>query len=115
MSRILLLVIFVCLFLTGCASFSSSNQSHTTDLPPDVGQNNPLYHAVSLNASHWSLVEIQSMNDSLYTPAASSEYLISFSPQGNFTARLDCNQVRGDWTHTSRNQLQINPAISTRA
>lgn len=115
MSRTLPQIIFLCLFLSSCTSFSPSSQFHIDELPPGVGQNNPLYNVVSLNASHWSLVEIQSMDDSLYTPAVSSEYLISFSPQGNFTARLDCNQIRWDWTHTGRSQLQINPLISTRA
>ncbi len=115
MNRFYSIIVFNSVFLTACASVSSTNQPGSDSMKNGAAENNILLHATMLNATHWSLVEIQSMDDSLYTPADPTGYLISFLPQGNFTARLDCNQIRGEWTHSGINQVEINPLISTRA
>ena len=63
----------------------------------------------------WRLVEILSMDDSVFTPQDRSHYTLAFAADGSATLRADCNRGAGTWTSQGPNQLQFGPIASTRA
>lgn len=102
-TRIMLLFIY-CITLVACAN--SANTPGDVQLPAGLQ---------SLNGTQWQLIEIQSMDDSLYTPQPPAEYTLAFNALGRFSARADCNNVQGQWVHSGRSQVVFSNLISTRA
>lgn len=68
-----------------------------------------------LNGSRWSLVEIQSMDDTTYRPEADSMFTLEFQPQGLVTGQADCNRLTGNWVHAGKSRLRLSQLASTRA
>jgi|AntAceMinimDraft_1070359.scaffolds.fasta_scaffold199349_1 heat shock protein HslJ len=50
-----------------------------------------------LQAHAWHLVEIASMDDTVYRPANNTHYSLTFMPAGNVAVVADCNRGRGTW------------------
>ena len=62
----------------------------------------------------WLLVQFQSSNGETLTPAHKAKYTLVFKADGNVAVRMDCNQGRGTWKSTARNQLEFGPLALTR-
>lgn len=97
-------ILTLSLFLAACAS---QQQSPRKSLLSEQTE--------SLNGTRWSLVQIQSMDDSQYQPQQAEQYTLEFAPMGSFSGRADCNSIQGNWVHGGKNQITINPVVSTRA
>lgn len=63
----------------------------------------------------WRLVEILSMDGSVFTPQDRSHYTLAFAADGKMALRADCNRGTGTWTSQGPNQLQFGPIAATRA
>lgn len=94
------------LLLTGCASTPVTRDAEPPGLPASVQR---------LNGTQWQLVQIQSMDDSVYRPVQTGAYTLAFGPQGRFGGQADCNRIGGGWAHTDKSQLVFSQIISTRA
>jgi hypothetical protein len=55
------------------------------------------------------------MDDTIITPDDKSKYTLTFEPDGNVSAQIDCNRGRGTWKSTGANQLTLGPMAVTRA
>lgn len=67
-----------------------------------------------LAGSHWQLVNIQSMDDSLYTPKSKQNYTLKFEAQGKVLVQSDCNRGFGTWTSAQPGQLLFGPVALTK-
>ncbi|KAA9131660.1 META domain-containing protein [Marinihelvus fidelis] len=63
----------------------------------------------------WSLVKIQSMDDSVAEPSADTAYTITFNADGRASMQVDCNRGAGSWESVSPGQLTFGPLALTRA
>ena len=52
----------------------------------------------ALAGTSWRLVEIVSMDDSVYAPADRALYTVTFGADGTVAIRADCNRGTGTWT-----------------
>ena len=68
-----------------------------------------------LAGTSWRLVNIMSMDDTVYTPEDPSAYTLEFGRDGTASVRADCNRAKGSWTSDSPGQLQFGPMAGTRA
>lgn len=73
------------------------------------------HYIALLNNTAWQLVQIQSMNDEVFVPQASADYILRFRPQGQLSVSADCNQVAGHWVRSSQSQLVFDQMVSTLA
>jgi len=88
------------LLLTACGA--------TAQAPPPAA-------APSLGGTSWQLVQFQGSDDTTLTPDERAKYTIAFGPDGQLSARIDCNRGRGTWTSPGPGQLQLGPLALTRA
>ncbi len=89
-------IIALSILLPGCAAL---------DPAPPAG----------LEGTAWRLLNIQSMDDSVYTPQEPGSYTVEFGPGGRAAVRADCNRGTGTWHSTSAGQLEFGPIAATRA
>lgn len=90
------------LLATGCSVAPEQSSSSM----PERGDN--------LTDRTWSLVEIQSMDDSVYTPREGHSYTLQFSADGQVSVQADCNRGFGTWEQTSASGISLGPAAVTR-
>jgi heat shock protein HslJ len=104
--------------LAGCAAAGSDHDSPT---PQSASQTAPAPEPAGdsvrfeFAGTAWRLVEILSMDDSVFTPQDRSHYTLAFAADGSATLRADCNRGTGTWTSQGPNQLQFGPIAATRA
>ncbi len=104
--------------IAGCAVAGSDHDSPT---PQSASHSAPAPEPAEDTArfefagTAWRLVEILSMDDSVFTPQDRSHYTLAFAADGSATLRADCNRGTGTWTSQGPNQLQFGPIASTRA
>jgi heat shock protein HslJ len=68
-----------------------------------------------LAGTTWQLVKFQGGDGKTLTPADKSRYVIELGPNGQVTARVDCNRGRGTWKSSGTSQLVFGPLALTRA
>lgn len=68
-----------------------------------------------LAGTSWRLVNIASMDDSVYVPDEPSKYTLEFRADGAAAILADCNRGTGSWTSEAASQLQFGPLATTRA
>lgn len=71
--------------------------------------------AGDLGGSSWQLVNFQSGDDKVLTPADKTKYTIAFESSGGVSVRIDCNRGHGAWKSSGANQLQFGTLALTRA
>jgi heat shock protein HslJ len=69
----------------------------------------------TLAGTAWRLVEIVSMDDSVYAPDDPSLYTLEFKANGAARVRADCNLGTGSWTSESAGQLRFGQIATTQA
>lgn len=67
-----------------------------------------------LAGTAWQLLEIASMDDSVYRPAEGARYELVFESGGQLTVQADCNGGRGSWRETPPSGLELGPIATTR-
>ncbi len=67
-----------------------------------------------ISGTTWSLVEIASMDNSVYRPAEGSRYELSFEPEGVLLVQADCNRGRGTWKETLPASIEFGAIATTR-
>jgi heat shock protein HslJ len=70
---------------------------------------------MDLKANTWHLVEIASMDDTVYRPKENATYSLTFMPTGDVAVVADCNRGRGSWLSAQAGQLTITQLATTRA
>jgi len=68
-----------------------------------------------LAGTSWRLVEIVSMDDSVYTPDERAKYTLDLQADGAAAVLADCNRGSGTWASESAGQLRFGPIAATRA
>ncbi len=68
-----------------------------------------------LSGTHWQLVDIQSMDDSVVTPEAQSTYALHFGDDGNISIQADCNRMNGTYQYNAPSGLSFGPMAVTLA
>lgn len=68
-----------------------------------------------LAGTSWRVLRIMSMDDNIYSPAASARYTLDFAADGIVTMQIDCNRGSGSWTSPMPGQLTFGPIAATRA
>lgn len=63
----------------------------------------------------WSLVKIQSMDDSVFTPESPDLYTLQFFENGQVQVRADCNRGHGTWQTDGGTRLSFAAIATTRA
>lgn len=66
-------------------------------------------------SGRYSLVEIASMDDSIYTPGPGSRYILDFQQDNELVIIDDCNHGQANWTVTAPSGLIIDTVITTSA
>lgn len=97
----------------GPASGKSVSQAEA-EHPPATEQG-PDVMASELAGSAWQLVEIQSMDDSVYAPEDGSRYTLIFGSDGQASIQADCNRGSGGWTSGQAGQVEFGAIASTMA
>ena len=93
-----------CLLLSACQQFFG----------PQPEPQKVLGERSELTDSHWQLVQIQSMDDTVYQPQARQNYSLAFEADGKLLVQADCNRGAGSWTSTQAGQLNFGPIALTR-
>jgi len=114
------LVILVLLQLSSCAMYHTAPLANAEDNVQNAGATSDKAPAsktdlILLTNSQWQLVQIQSMDDSTYTPDDPGKYSLSFMPEGQLGVKADCNSGGGHWTLLRKNQIEFSQLISTLA
>ena len=71
--------------------------------------------ASELAGTQWRLVEIQSMDDSLYVPDDPTQYLLELKSDGTATLQADCNRATGSWSSKRPGHIEFGPLAATSA
>jgi heat shock protein HslJ len=129
-SRLLAIVIPIFLVMTsGCSSDASGDAPAGQNVEPASAQNgSPAATADqsvaepengadtgSLAGTSWRLVEIKSMDDSVYAPENPDHYTLTFGSDGSMSVTADCNRGTGSWKSESAGQLQFGVIAATQA
>lgn len=75
----------------------------------------PVAADIGLGGTSWRLVNIASMDDSVYEPEDPASYTLDFDADGSARIRAGCNRGTGSWTSESSGQLQFGPIAATQA
>lgn len=97
--------------LVGCAATQTAD--HATQPAVQVG-NGQGAGIEALTGKTWTLVEIQSMDDSLYTPREGHSYTLEFKEDGQVQVLADCNRGFGSWEHTPPSGISMGPVAVTK-
>lgn len=95
-----LVIIIAALGLAGCNLAPTKDAGSSSALDAVAGKT-------------WSLVEIQSMDDSLYTPRPGHRYTLTFNADGQLAFQADCNPGFGTWEYTPPAGITIGPLAVT--
>jgi heat shock protein HslJ len=68
-----------------------------------------------LAGTSWRLVQIMSMDDTIYRPDDRSLYTLAFGGDGSVRVTADCNAGTGSWSSESASQLQFGTLAATQA
>jgi para-nitrobenzyl esterase len=68
-----------------------------------------------LAGTSWRLVQIMSMDDTIYRPDDPSLYTLTFRGNGSVRVQADCNLGTGSWLSQSASQLQFGALAATQA
>ncbi|MFN3236405.1 MAG: META domain-containing protein [Pseudomonadales bacterium] len=90
--------------IAGCQSPSPVTNAAAESVPSDMSQ---------LRNTAWQLVEIQSMDDTVYQPMSADEFELQFLAGGELLVKSACNRGRGSWQANGAN-LQFGPVALTR-
>jgi heat shock protein HslJ len=71
--------------------------------------------ASELEATAWRLVNIASMDDTVYVPDDPARYTLELQPDGRASIRADCNRGTGTWTSEGASRLTFGAIAATRA
>jgi heat shock protein HslJ len=71
--------------------------------------------ASELAGTSWRLVNIASMDDTVYVPDDPAKYTLAFGADGAASMQADCNRGTGSWTSEGPGRLQFGPVAATRA
>jgi len=88
-------------------AFPAAQAASATDVAAPDGDSR-------LAGTAWRLVEIASMDDTVYRPAQGARYELVFEPGGKLVVQADCNGGRGSWTETPPSGLELGPIATTR-
>lgn len=69
----------------------------------------------TLGKTPWQLVQFEGGDGTVLTPDDGSKYTLTFTPDGSFAARIDCNRGSGTWKSAAPSQLELGPMALTRA
>ncbi len=106
-----------CLLLVGCAEMPRPSKQAGTLASDSDGASKPATSTPrisELSDTAWRLVQIQSMDDRVYTPEPNRPYVISFLSEGKAMVEADCNRGRGAWTSEGRGRLRVGPMAVTK-
>lgn len=70
--------------------------------------------AGELAGTAWHLVNIASMDDTVYVPDNPANYTLVFGQDGSASLQADCNRGTGSWTSEAPGQLRFGPIAATR-
>lgn len=68
-----------------------------------------------LSGTSWRLVEIRSMDDSVYTPEEGASYSLTLGDDGRAAIEAGCNRGSGPWTSEQDGKLTFGPIAATLA
>jgi para-nitrobenzyl esterase len=71
--------------------------------------------AAALGGPSWQLVAFRGGAGEVVRPDDGLKYTLAFSPDGQVTARLDCNRGRGSWMSSGPGRIEFGPLALTRA
>jgi heat shock protein HslJ len=71
--------------------------------------------ASELTGTSWRLLNIASMDDTVYLPDDPAKYTLTFGVDGAASMAADCNRGTVSWASESPGQLQFGPVAVTRA
>lgn len=103
--------------IAGC---TTASQDHASPAPPAViSQTAPKETTAGTERivfadTAWQLVEIQSMDGSVFKPQDRSHYTLTFAADGKMLLRADCNRGGGTWKSQGPSQMQFGPIATTR-
>lgn len=89
------------LILTACATSGTISADDTAAANP-------------LEGTGWQLVQIQSMDDQVFTPDLQEKYTLQFEAD-RVALRADCNRGTGEYTFTPPSGLEFGQLATTRA
>jgi heat shock protein HslJ len=91
-----------CLVLVGCQNSAKTVNSQSHSKPKTLNKTNPL------QATHWQLLEFQSMDDQQGStkPATPNTYELILQLNGNYLLNLPCYQASGNWSVTPGSNQQ---------
>lgn len=67
-----------------------------------------------LEGTAWALVEIQSMDDTVYKPKAAGDFVLTFTDSSTVQVKVDCNRGTGSYQWSESGQLQFGPLATTK-
>jgi heat shock protein HslJ len=70
--------------------------------------------STDLDGTSWRLVKFQGSDETTLKPDDPNKYTVTFNPDGQLSARIDCNRGRGTWK-SSGPRLELGPLALTRA
>lgn len=70
---------------------------------------------VALGGTSWTLVQFQSMDDTVLKPDATATYSLTFDKDGRLRVQADCNRGQGTWLSSDNVSLELGPIALTRA
>ena len=112
------LLIAFTLLCTGCAkeggkpNDTTVSDSGTTSTQAEAGE---AARHPQLAGTEWQLVQIMSMDDSIYVPNDRSRYTLRFAKDGTVNMLVDCNRGTGSWVSEFNGQLRFGKIAATRA
>lgn len=68
----------------------------------------------ALTTGTWQLVEIASMDDSVFRPDPPDAFQLTFDPDGRVAVRADCNRGQGTWRFQAPSAIEFGPLATTR-
>ena len=71
--------------------------------------------ASELTGTSWRLLNIASMDDTVYVPDDPAKFTLAFGADGAASMAADCNRGTVSWASESPGQLQFGPVAATRA
>jgi len=98
--------------IVGACAASHEAPDHAT--PRAASEATAAEPAAALIGQPWRLVQIMSMDDSVYRPSSPSAYVLEFDADRTIHVRADCNRGRGEWTLKPPSGLEIGALAMTR-
>ena len=94
------------LVLASSAGCMSGGHRDAQALSPGTG---------GLGGTSWRLLNIKSMDDTVYTPEDPAHYTLEFGTDGSMRVLADCNRGTGAWSSSAAGQLLFGDIAATQA